>query len=418
MIEGERMKVSIRNVAISLIVIATFIVGYFFMFDKNDEEIPKEKETNIDYGKLDEVVFKVKTEKIRKGDLVITITSNGIIKANNEINVCANITGDIESIYVTDGMFVKKNQLLMKLDDKAALIDLQSAESVVKKALAELNVELNTASQSLDNLLNEDKSKFDLDIIYRKKLELKQKFSEGKISSSELNDKLTAIDIEAAKLFSNRIEVIKNRTGLTTAYLNYEKARLNYEYTKIRAPFNGFVGNINLSESGRVTAGTELMKLIDNSKLKIEVGVLENEIALIKPGNSVEIFINALANKKFAGIVKSVSPFIDNETKTCRVIVEMQNTDSRIKPGMYATVKLQSEVMKNRLLIPRSALLMRDERSLVFTAEDSLAKWKYVKIGRQNDEYYEVLRGVKEGEEVITEGNYNLAHDAKIKVLK
>jgi multidrug efflux pump subunit AcrA (membrane-fusion protein) len=85
---------------------------------------------------------------------------------------------------------------------------------------------------------------------------------------------------------------------------------------------------------------------------------------------------------------------------------------------MFATVNIETASLKDRILIPKDALLVRDRRNLVFAVEDTLAKWKYVDIGEQNDDYIEVLRGISPGEEVIIEGHYTLAHDAKINVIR
>ena len=84
---------------------------------------------------------------------------------------------------------------------------------------------------------------------------------------------------------------------------------------------------------------------------------------------------------------------------------------------MYAMVQIQSHIFKNCIIVPKAALLIRDKRSLVFVFKNNLAKWHYVKTGETNDQYVEIKEGIEPGDSVIVEGNYNLAHDATVKII-
>ena len=97
----------------------------------------------------------------------------------------------------------------------------------------------------------------------------------------------------------------------------------------------------------------------------------------------------------------------------------MANPGGEIKPGMHTEVEIVAEVHKDRLLVPQEAVLVRTGgRKLVFVAEGGLAKWRYVEIGLENEDYAEILDGIKEGELVLVDGHSTLAHDAKIRVTK
>jgi multidrug efflux pump subunit AcrA (membrane-fusion protein) len=84
---------------------------------------------------------------------------------------------------------------------------------------------------------------------------------------------------------------------------------------------------------------------------------------------------------------------------------------------MHAEVEIPAEIYKDRLLIPQEAVLVRSGRKLAFVVEDGLAKWRYLEVGLENEDYAEVLEGVKEGEPVIIEGHFTLAHDARVKII-
>jgi multidrug efflux pump subunit AcrA (membrane-fusion protein) len=98
------------------------------------------------------------------------------------------------------------------------------------------------------------------------------------------------------------------------------------------------------------------------------------------------------------------------------VHIAVENPQEEIKPGMHAEVEIAADIYKDRLLVPQEAVLVRGGRKLVFAVEEGLAKWRYIEVGLENKDYAEVLDGVKEGEMVIVEGHFTLAHDARVQV--
>jgi multidrug efflux pump subunit AcrA (membrane-fusion protein) len=83
---------------------------------------------------------------------------------------------------------------------------------------------------------------------------------------------------------------------------------------------------------------------------------------------------------------------------------------------MHADVEIAADIYKDRLLVPQEAVLVRGGRKLVFVVEEDLAKWRYIEVGLENEDYAEVLDGVKEGEMLIIEGHFTLAHDARVRL--
>jgi len=99
------------------------------------------------------------------------------------------------------------------------------------------------------------------------------------------------------------------------------------------------------------------------------------------------------------------------------VHVVVENLKEEIKPGMHAELEIAAEVHKDRLLVPQEAVLVRGGRKLVFVVEEGQARWRYVEVGLENESVAEVLDGVKEGEKVIVEGHFALAHDAPVSII-
>lgn len=407
------MKVSIKLIFAIVLVISAGIVGYSYIptneIPEGGEKVADEK--NVDYEKLNEVVFEVITEPIQSGTLVKRVKANGIVKAYDEIEIEASTSGFVKKINVCDGKKVKKNDLLVKLDDTEKKIDLADAEDAILKSQIEYKFLKGDVEIDSTQLVKAEK-------IQARMNQLDLNFKNKNIGYDKYKTQRDSLEVLLIYTGTQREKVIMNKSGLNAAINSKKKAELQLSYTEIRAPFDGVVGGFDLSIGEKVNQG-KIFKLFAVQKLKIEVGVLENEILLIKEGVPARVTLNALPDKMFEGEVIYVSPFIDEETKTCKVTVEVDNPELLIKPGMFAKVELQAETLENRILIPKNALLIRDKRPLVFTVEDSLAKWKYVDLGEENDEYYEILNNkVTEGEELVVQGHYNLAHDAKVKVIK
>ncbi len=402
------MKIPLKYVFIPFIIIL-IVVGGFYLFSNNDETEPTVEIQNVDYDKLDEVIFDVKTSKIIRGELIKSTNANGLLKANKEIEVVSNIAGYINEINVYEGKKVSSGELLIQLDDKEYRIELKEAEDRLIEARVEYG--FLTKDTAVDSVGLNAASKIEEQIT-----QLEQDYSLGKVDEESYFLKKDELELKLIFTGAKREELILNKSGFSRAVNAKERARLNLAYTKIMAPFGGVIGDFDLVVGQRVNSGVKLFKLLDVSKLRIDVGVLESEIVNIAKGNRVQVKVNAFPGKHFEGKVVFISPFIDTENKTCKVTIELSNPHSDLKPGMFAQVNIEIESLEDRVLIPEDALLIRDRRSLVFVVEDDLAKWKYVTIGEQNDEYIEIIEGINVGEDVIIEGHYTLAHDARVQI--
>lgn len=397
-------------VSVTIVVLVTIVLLWLILPVKSDQQTEGD-EANINYDKLDEVVFDVKTKPVVKGDLILYINANGIVRAAEELELTSNISGVINTLNIFEGKEVKKGELMISLDDREyelALNDtrVKVTDSRVEYGFLAMEAPTDTANNLKAREIMEQIKKVDKD------------FKDGKIDDLKYNALKDELDMKLIFSGAKREEVIQNKSGLTTAINAYKRAKLNYEYTKILAPFNSVVGDFDLVNGQRVNAGQKLCKLFNTSTLRVDVGVLENDVTKIKVGNIAKVEVPSVTGEAFIGRVVNVSPYIDKETKTCKVTIQIQNSSNKLKPGMFVKVFIESNNLQNRILIPKEALLVRDKRPLVFVVEGDLAKWKYIQIGEQNDEYIEVKEGVNKGEYVIVEGQYTLAHDAKVRVIK
>jgi membrane fusion protein, multidrug efflux system len=215
---------------------------------------------------------------------------------------------------------------------------------------------------------------------------------------------------------------LKISSGMAGAELDIEEA--NYELSKgvIRAPFKGILADVQILPGLQVKPSQELFRIYDPSSLFLEIKVLESDIGLLKANTPAEIAPVSNAAQKYTAYVHEVNPSVD-ENGMVVVKLKIPTTGSKAKttrdlfPGMNCTalIKIPSG---NAVVVPKTAVVVRAGRSVVFTAENGKAKWKYVTTGRDNGEEIEIVEGLKGGEQVIISNNLQLADDTPVKVIQ
>jgi len=256
----------------------------------------------------------------------------------------------------------------------------------------------------------------------------------GLITAEAAYGELTELNAEIrdAGIATDNRRFARARSGLDAATVGLQRAQLNLARTRVTAPFAGRVASLKVVPGQWVTAGTELMTVLDLDPIKVEVQVLEGEVGLLATGRSASVTFAAFAGETFAGRIATINPVVEGGTRTARVTVLVPNPGGRILPGMYARVALQARSYPDRILVPRAAVLERDRNregngAMVFVYEgderDGLAKWRYVTTGLANDSVVEILNqgietdSVRAGETVLIDGHYTLRHDVRVRLV-
>lgn len=407
------MVFSKKVLIISLIVIvAAFLVFFIFIRQKPDESAGESaQESTEEKQKAEETPLPVKVVSAQKGDLIIKLKSPGEAVTDRMINMKAEVSGIIKRLNVEEGKHVRKGDLLIALDDAAFKLDLESEEATRLQRLSELMLDKRFAESeevpsSLDKATIQGiKNEFEkANELYRKGLISRKEFEKAEMALIDSGEK--------------KEEIMAAAKGLTQAEIRVKKAQMDLDKTMIRAPFSGIICDIRVSSDEHVTIGRELFTLVNISRIRVHAKVLESEIGKMKVGREVDLKFSAYPGRSFKGKVKAISPIVNPDDKTCKVIIDVANPEEEIKPGMHTEVEIAAEIHQDRLLIPQEAILVRSGRKLAFVVENGLAKWRYIDVGLENEDFAEVLDGIKEGEEVIIDGHFTLAHDARVRVEK
>jgi RND family efflux transporter MFP subunit len=422
------MKFSKRVLIISSIIIIVLAISLVWLL-RSGWKIKREEKKDSSSSSVEEplstsaIAVPVEAAVVKRGKLVQRIMTNGIAKAARKVAFQAEVEGILMSLKVKEGQSVRANELLAKIDDTDYRLEVATAEEARVKALADYAL----MQMSESSLVASPSSKKDAETIKKAKAtweKAEQNYNTGLISREELDRARKEYDLARIMAGLSREQVASSQVGLKRAEVALEIARRNLAKTEIRAPFSGIVTDVEAVEGEMLTRGKNLLKLVDLSTIKLEAKVLESEIGLIETGSEAQVVFPAYPDKFFTGKISAISPIVDSDTKTCTVIIHLVNLEKLIKDGMYAQVRINSQIFEKRLIVPQEAILEREGRKLIFLVENKRSKWVYIRTGVENEEYAEILSEddgvplmVKEGDLVITSGHYTLAHDALVRVV-
>lgn len=210
--------------------------------------------------------------------------------------------------------------------------------------------------------------------------------------------------------------MLRQTTGLESASANLSSARTQYGNSAVSAGFNGVVSQVTALEGMTVYPGSPLGTLVDPWSLQVEVDLDERQLARCSAGLKAFVTVPSLNDTVLVGEVRSVSPVIDPGFRSGAVVVTVPHVPG-LRPGATARTEIVFAEHQGALVIPEQAVLVRDDRPMVFAVVDGHADWRYVTLGPAGRGIVEILDGVAEGETVITSGHYSLAHDAPVAVV-
>ena len=186
---------------------------------------------------------------------------------------------------------------------------------------------------------------------------------------------------------------------------------------RINAPRDGIVVEKLVVEGQMVDAGMKLYRLADLALVWVLSQVYEQDLAFLKLGQEALVRLSYLPDREFRGRVTCIYPTLDEKTRTAKVRMEFHNPGFFLKPGMFATVELRAELEPSALLVPDSAVLRSGEKNTVFVALDG-GKFepRTVSLGaRSENNFYQVLSGLNEGERVVTSGQFMLDSESQLR---
>lgn len=364
MIKSKVMGIKPRNILIYLFI--SVAVLWSCSNDSSGDQNPLSEEEQEAVQVRPEVIFSVADDQ----PIYQYIESQGVVEANQSTTLKPRISGYVESSQITEGRRVGKGDTLLTFVDDEWEYALKEARNNYKQALSEYKIE------------NQ---------------------SQGMINNLEGSGQAQARDDSLVRIFS----------GLANAELNVERARLDLSYTTMTTPFSGkLYTEQRIAAGSYLSAGTDVGRLIDDRTVRIRFDVLESELSRIEDGMSVRLV--SPAGEELQGTVLAVAPVINTETKTGTVIVEADNSDGILTPGMTVEGRIQVLKQESKVRVPRSAILSRDGgRTLLFklNPQNNEVQWVYVDPVAQNGEWALIEHeDLAPGDTIAVDRHFALSH--------
>ncbi len=352
----------------------------------------------------------VTTALVMRRDLVLPVKAEGRVRARHTSEIRFERAGRIDRVYVQEGQRVRKGQVLVRLDDRELRLSLEEATSRYLRGLGQLAVEedQHRGSQDAERTLEEQR------------VELERRQRAGEISREQRLDLELELGMAAVRDGAYRRELLEVRSGVAAARADAARLRIELERTEVRAPFAGVISGLELNQGENVQVGQAVCRLVDDVNVEAAVGVLESDLAVVAVGKPALLEVPALG-RSIPLAVDVIDPEVAVDSRTCRVLLRLRSDEHRVKPGMFVRASIAGEVLADRLLVPRQAIVTRDGRPVLFKVEDGRARWVYVQLGRQNDQLVEIERvdqggPLDPGTQVLVSNHLTMTHDAKIKV--
>ncbi len=194
-----------------------------------------------------------------------------------------------------------------------------------------------------------------------------------------------------------------------------EKSRKPLKTMEFYAPCTGFVIEKNVLQGKYVMPGETLYTIADISNIWVLADIYEYELPFVSIGQTTTVELPYFPGEQFTGKITYIYPYLETETRTVKVRIELPNKDFKLKPDMYGNINLKVN-LGVKLTIPESAVLDSGMRKLIFIDRgEGYFEPREVKLGSKIDDYYEVIEGVREGEKVVTSANFLIDSESKLK---
>lgn len=309
----------------------------------------------------------VTVSKVEKQTLNLDFSSNGNFTSNQELELLSETSGRISKILVKEGARVSKGQILAHIESEVVNLELNRAEDSFKK-------------------LQTDYERY------------QSSFETGGVTRAQLDE------VELA---------------LRNAETQLHQAKRRVNDASIKAPISGIINNRSINVGSFVSPGTPLFEIVDASSLKLKVTANEYQVVKIKEGDRVRIYTKVFPDAQFTGTVSFIAEK-SNKSLNYPVEITVQNQQGLpVKAGMYATAQFEFPEEEARIVVDRTAFVgsVHSNQVYVYSKSKGTAQLRNVIAGRIIGGQVEVLKGLEEGETVITSGQINLTDGAQVELL-
>jgi HlyD family secretion protein len=399
----------------------------------------------------------VETEVVALREIREVVSASGKIFPEKEVKISSDVSGEVVELYVEEGDSVKAGQILAKIDP-------EEYASAVERGTASVNASKSELARSRSGIENAQAQieQISAQIDNQRKIHERNKKlrADGVISAQDLEASESQLMQLEANLRSAEASRRAAEQGVKSAEYNVastqaslKEIRTSLSRTTITAPTAGIISKLNVEQGELVVGtmqmtGTEMMRIANFSSMEVQVEVSENDILRVTIGDTADIEVDAYLDKKFQGVVTEVASSAANTSNALgqeqltsdqvtnfivkiRILPEsysqLANQKMPFRPGMSATVDINTHTERGVIAIPIQAVTTREKdkpdgdaaeisvtvdkdeevEEVVFVMQGDTSMMVHVTTGVQDNEYIQILTGIQPGQEVIT-GPYSI----------
>jgi membrane fusion protein (multidrug efflux system) len=305
----------------------------------------------------------VETAVVTRSELETSVKAVGTITAEASATLRAEVPGQILAVHFEEGQPLKKGA------------PLYSIEATVLEA--EVNEARANASRS--------------EAALKRAQEL---FTKQLISGTDYDAARANYDVDVARLRSSQAKLSK---------------------TMIRAPFDGYVGLRRINIGDYATIGQELVDVVQLDPLRVAFSVPETLLPKVRPGQPIDVTVDAYPGEVFAGAITAVAPKTDVQGHSLEVRASLPNKELKLRPGLFVRIDVSLGTRMDAILIPEQAIWPIGQDKIVYVVADGVARQRVVTIGERQPGAVEVLQGLEDGEIIVTAGQMKLFDGASVR---
>ena len=361
------------------IALAAVLIVFLLAACGGDEKPSNDPAKNSDDKSTPGFSVPVEIMVLQRRSIEQDVPLTGVLQPLHAVDIIAETPGKVEKIFKKLGEKVTRRDTLARIDDRIPLSQYRQAVSQVLSAETNLKIaRLNLASNA--------------------KLLKKQFISQLGYDNSELAVKTAE---------ANHLSALANLSAMKKGYLD----------TRITSPIAGFISRKFIDLGKMVNVGEPVYRVVDLSRLKVEVGVQQALVSRVAVGSPVTAIIYALSNRRFPGNVQFLSPQADETTGAFTCEIHIKNTEKlEIRAGMTARIELRVGGGDDQLILPDYAIVKKNEKNFAYVVSDNVARLVPVEISENIGSQVIVESGLSEGDKIVVVGMKNLGVETRVSI--
>ena len=364
----------------------------------------------------------VKVQVIGQNQMSLGYTASGTIKGIEEIPYTATSSGEVVVINGKNGDYVNAGQVIVAIDNQAARSGVREAVSNVRTAESNISSAHGDISAAKGNIASAAAAVEEARINYQK---YKMLYDKRLITETDFLTAQTKLSSAQANLNSARSNyntavnaLSSRRNSLNSAQANLATANDTNSKTVIKTKVSGYIANMDLERHQQVSAGAKLFTLVNESEMKLEIGVPAEIVKKIQMGAQATIKVDELNGKEIVGTVYEIAASADSASRQFIVKVKFPNPDRELKSGMYGKANIATGA-EDGLIIPKKAIVVRGVQQVIYVIRDGKAVMIPINISNQNETYAAVTGdGLTAGDQLVVDGQNVVQANEKVNIVQ